>query len=319
VVKDTWVGGGGGCSGGHEGDPEHDNYGTDTSLYVENQSLIADFPCFSKSFLRFHLNDVPPDKVILSAKLTLHHWGNARGDLAQPSLIWLFSVDGDWEEYTLTWNNAPLARENLTRTWVDVLTGLPDFPGVPYEWDATQAVAEAYAAGEPVNVALYTADTEFHSAKYLTSSDAGDWNAEARPTLTIEWGEPLATVTKHVSPAVPQAGQVVTYTLSLLGDGDSLVLTDDLPAAAGAPGAIQVTGGGTADYDPGTHRLSWSGSPGVGVPVQVAFPVTVEVSGPLAVRNTAVLTNSQGTVSSDTALVIVDAWQVWMPLVQRNR
>jgi len=318
VVEDAWVGGGGECTGGHMGDPDQDNYGDDTSLYVENQSLIADLTCFSKSFLRFGLDDIPPGKVIISATLTLHHWGNARGDLAQPSLIWLFTVDGDWEEDTLTWNNAPPARENLTATWVSVLTAFPGWPGVPYGWDATQAVAEAYAAGEPLNIALYTADTNFHSSKYFSSSDTGDWNAEARPTLTVIWGEPLATVRKTVRPVAPVEGQVVTYTLSLLGNGRPLTLTDDLPAEVGRPERIEVAGGPAASYDEVVHRLTWSGSPEAGQVVTITFPVTVGVSGPRAVFNTAVLTDVDRVASTDTAVFIVDACQVWLPVVMRG-
>lgn len=318
IVEDAWVGGGGECTGGHMGDPDHDNYGDDTSLYVENQSLIADFTCFSKAFLRFYLGDIPPGKTIISATLTLHHWGNARGDLAEPSLIWLFTVDGGWEEDTLTWNNAPLARENLTATWVDVLTAFPGWPGVPYEWDATQAVAEAYAAGEPLNIAFYTADTNFHSSKYFSSSDTGDWNAEGRPTLTVVWGERLATVEKQVHPAAPALGEAVTYTLKLLGNGQPLTLTDDLPAEVSAPMWIQVSGGPAASYDAGAHRLTWSGSPEVGQPVTIAFPVTVEVSGPRAVFNTGVLTDTDGMVSADRAVFIVDAHRCWLPVMLRN-
>lgn len=320
AVEDAWVGGGGDCTGGHEGDPEHDNYGGDTGLYVENQSLIADFTCFSKSFLRFYLDDIPSGKTILSATLSLHHWGNANWVEAQPSLIWLFTVDGDWEEYTLTWNNAPLARENLTATWVDVLTPdtFPGWPGVRYGWDATRAVAEAYAAGEPLNIALYTADTNFNSSKYLTSSDAGDWNAEGRPTLVVAWGKPLATVHKQVEPVSPTVGQAATYTLSLLGNGQALTLTDSLPAGISAPGPIATTSGSAA-YSPEQHRITWSGSPGIGSPMTVTFPVTVQMTGPRALSNTAILTDADGYVSTATAVIIVNAYRAYIPTVIRGR
>ncbi len=317
VVEDSWVGGGGGCTGGHEGDPEHDNYGTHPDLYVESQELIADFTCFSKSFLRFHLDPIPEGKAIVSATLSLHHWGNAYWPEAQPSLIWLFTVDRGWEENTLTWNNAPLARENLSATWVHVITpdNSPGWPGVRYDWDATQAVAEAYAAGQPVNIALYTADINFHSSKYFKSSETGDWNEVARPTLTVAWGEPLTTVDEAVWPVAPREGQVVTYTLTLLGDGQALTLTDDLPPQVSSPGSIQVSGGPAADYDARAHRLTWHGSPDVGQPVAITFPVTVQVSGPLAVFNRVVLTNAEGSVSTDTAVFIVDARQMYLPVL----
>lgn len=318
-VEDSWVGGGGNCTGGHEGDPEHDNYGTDGNLFVENQELIADFPCFSKSFLRFHLDPVPAGKVVISATLSLYHWSNARWDLAQPSLIWLLTVDEDWEENTVTWNNAPMAQENLSATWVDVITPAnnPGWPGVRYDWDATKAVAEAYAAGEPVNIAMYTADTNFHSSKYLTSSDTGDWNEAGRPVLTVMWGQLGATVDKRVAPVTPRSGEVVTYTLVVLGSGHPLTMTDTLPGGLSRPGPIQVTGG-SATYNAAQRRVEWNGAPAAGQKITVTFPVTAQVSGPIALLNTATLTDALDGVSTDTAVVIVGGLQVYLPLVMRE-
>ena len=321
VVEDAWVGGGGTCSGGHEGDPAQENYGGDTSLFVENQSLIADFPCFSKTYLRFRLDDIPPGKTVISATLSLHQWGNANPSGAQPSLIQLFTVDGDWTEYGLTWNNAPLAQENLSSTWVDVCTPEEpcDFPGVRYDWDATQAVAEAIADGTPLNVALYTADTNFDSSKYFSSSEVGDWNAEARPMLTVVWGNQPATVEKMVSPVAPAAGQTVTYTFSVVGSGEPLTLTDVLPAQLSAPGAMHVSPGYAAPtYDPEAHLMVWSDTPSIGELVTLTLPVTVMAQGPLAVANAVTLTDGAGTVSTDGALLIVDARQIWLPLTLRD-
>lgn len=317
VVEDAWVGGGGNCTGGHEGDPDHDNYGGDTGLYVANQSDISDLTCFSKSFLRFYLDDISPGKTIISATLTLHHWGNARGDLAQPSLIWLLTVDGDWEEYTLTWNNAPLARENLTATWVGVLTSFSGWPGVRYDWDATQAVAEVHAAGEPLNIVLYTADTNYHSSKYLTSSDTGDWNAEGRPTLTVVWGEPVATVDKQIQPLAASSGEVITYTVAIIGSGRPLTLTDTLPEGLSDPGPIQATEG-SADYNTVQRRVEWNGMPAAGQPVTVTFSTTVQISGPVALINTAILTDAIIGTSTDTAVLIVDGFRTYLPLVMRE-
>jgi hypothetical protein len=321
-VEDAWVGGGGTCSGGHQGDPDQDNHGGDTSLFVANQASISDFPCFSKSYLRFDLAPIPAGKTIISATLSLHHWGNANPSNARPSLVWLFTVDGDWEEYGLTWNNAPLAQKNLTRTWVGVCT-LEDpcgFPGVRYDWDATQAVAEAYSMGEPLSVALYSVDWHLDTSKYFNSSEVGDWIAEGRPMLTIVWGEPLSTVRNEVSPIALASGEVATYTLSLLGNGRGLTLTADFPPQVSAPGSIQtVPTDPAATYDPDTRRLTWAGSPGSGQPVTITFPVTVQAAGPRAVAITAVLSDTSGFASSDTATLIVDPRRVWLPLTLRGR
>jgi len=48
--------------------------------------------------------------------------------------------------------------------------------------------------------------------------------------LTIIWGNPSATLHSTVSPRVASNGEPVTYTLGVLGSGQAMTLTDDLPA-----------------------------------------------------------------------------------------
>ena len=167
------------------------NYAGGADFNIQNQSDIADWPCFSKYYATFPLNAVPAGKVIVSATLTLRQFGNsgAVGD-AQDSLIQVFTTDVDWNETTLTWNSAPLAMENVSSNWAAPLAGFPGWPGAPRTWDVSRAVAQAYADGKPLRLALYEADSEYHSGKYFTSSDTGDWNAEGRPTLQVTWGNP---------------------------------------------------------------------------------------------------------------------------------
>jgi hypothetical protein len=97
----------------------------------------------------------------------------------------------DWNETTIAWNNAPLALQNLGRSWVNpAAPPFPGWPGVPYSWDVSGAVAEAYSHGEPLRLAMYSADWAMNSGKYFSSSDTEDWNAAARPTLQVTWGDP---------------------------------------------------------------------------------------------------------------------------------
>ena len=169
------------------------NYPGSDFLNVQNQSDISDWPCFSKFFLTMPLNSLPAGKAILSAKLTLHQMGNAGGGKWGPSpdsLIQVFTVAQDWDEATLTWNNAPPPLENVSQAWVKPIAEWPGWPGVPWTWDLTRAVAEAYAAGKPLRLAFYSTDTDYNSGKYFVSSDTGDWNAAGRPTLEVLWGEP---------------------------------------------------------------------------------------------------------------------------------
>ncbi len=315
TVEDAWMGGGGSCSGGHEGGSEV-NHGNDASLYVGSETAPTHFPCFNKSYLRFSLNAIPPGKTIISATLRLHHWGNADPGLAQPSWVNLFTIRDPWEEMSIHWNNAPLAQENVAATWIYPITQSIPWPGNPYDWDATQAVAEAYTAGRPVSLAIYGSDTEQHSSKYLTSSETGDWNVAGRPTLTVVWGQPVAALNKHAWPTSVKNGDAVTYTLTWLGTGQALTMTDTLPGGLGTPTSIKASSGGIS-YDSGARQVIWTGTPSAGQAVTVTYRTPVQISGPLALHNTAILTANGAFASSDTASIIVGARIVYLPLVTK--
>jgi hypothetical protein len=196
-VKDGEVGGGTDCASGLDFFAEwgEANYAGVDRFNIQNQWDVADWPCFSKFYITFPLEGVPAGKAILSAELTLYQFGSSGGgDFgdAPPSLIQISTVNEDWDEATLTWNNAPLAAENVSQAWVDwVDPSSPiQWPGYARTWDVSRAVAGAHASGKPLRLVLYSADSAMHSGKYFTSSDTQDWNQTGRPTLNITWGEP---------------------------------------------------------------------------------------------------------------------------------
>lgn len=168
------------------------NFAGGDSVVIQNQSNPHDFPCFAKFYISFPLGTVPPGKVIVSAKLVMHMWGGSVWTEALDSLIQVSTIKSSFTESTLTWNNAPLAQENIAQTWVEVIRSntTPPWPGIAYEWDLSRPVAEAYQAKLPLRLAIYEADSAMHSGKYFTTSDTGDWNAAGRPTLIIQWGNP---------------------------------------------------------------------------------------------------------------------------------
>ena len=164
------------------------NYGDRPDFNIQNQSDVADWPCFARYYVTFPLTVIPPGQTIVSATLTLHQFGNSGGaGQAQPSWIQVLLAAGDWQEGSITWNNAPPALENVSGAWVNPLSSMPGWPGVPRVWDVSYAVAQAYARGEPLRLALYSADSDYHSGKYFVSSDTGDWNLEGRPRLDVWW------------------------------------------------------------------------------------------------------------------------------------
>jgi hypothetical protein len=174
----------------------NENHGSDSDFNIQNQSDLADWPCFSKYYISFPLNNLPANKVIINATLTLYHWGNSGSlNLAQPSYIQVSTVKQDWNEATLTWNNAPLAFENVTQAWVNPTPNCGDggalnWPCSPRTWDITGAVMEAYQSGKTISLVLYSSDQAYHSGKFFTTSDVADWDATGRPTLTVTWKNP---------------------------------------------------------------------------------------------------------------------------------
>jgi hypothetical protein len=192
VVPDVDAGGGTVCGSGLDFWTQwgEKNYAGNVELNIQNQKDVADWPCFSKYYVTFPLESLPDGKVIRSARLVMHQFGGSNPSDAYPSIIQVLRVAQGWNESTLNWNNAPQALENFSQTWVDVYSHPIIWPGDPYEWDVSQAVAQAYQKGQAVNLALYSADSPMHSGKYFRSSNDGDWNAVGRPTLIIEWGDP---------------------------------------------------------------------------------------------------------------------------------
>ncbi len=173
------------------------NYAGKTFLNIQNQGDGADWPCFSRYYVTFPLDAIPAGQTILSATLTLYQFGNAGQGWEpgpQPSLIQVLTVGEGWEESSLTWNNAPLAVENVAAAWADPLDPLPPWPGVPRQWDVSLAVARAHAAGTPLRLALYESDWAMHSGKYFVTSDTDDWGQAARPTLRVTWGTAAANL-----------------------------------------------------------------------------------------------------------------------------
>jgi hypothetical protein len=161
------------------------NYAGGTQINIQNQWDVADWPCFSKFYITFPITEVPPGSTIISATLTMDLLGTAGGgQWGDPpnSYIEVLTVGEDWNEATLTWNNAPLAVENISGTWVPPVIGA-------YHWDVGKAVDQAYKSGWPLRLAVYSIDGERHSGKYFFSSDSNDWNGEIRPTLRIVYGK----------------------------------------------------------------------------------------------------------------------------------
>ena len=191
TVKDGEVGGGINCGSqvDHWSGWGSANYNGYNQINIQNQWDISEWPCFSKFYITFPLASIPMNKTIISAKFTMNLFGTAGevGGNIPDSYIQVFTVGEDWSEATLNWNNGPLARENISGTWVK-----PRNYNVPYEsysWELREAFVEAYQSGQPLRLVLYSADGPMHTGKYFWSSDTTEWSGTVRPTLEITWGD----------------------------------------------------------------------------------------------------------------------------------
>ena len=208
VVTDGMVGGSLGCfnhglnrwtqMGGQ-------SYPGATRVNIQNEWDISDWNCFSKFYISFPLTSLPAGKGIVSAKVILHLYGNSgqRG-VYNPSLIQVASVYEGWNPATLSWNNAPLIKENISRTVVNTVTTVSSY-GQPYSWDVSKALADAYAAGQPLRLVFYSSDSPHNTGKYFFTSTLGSWGAGSRPTLQLTLGNVVSSSSASVQSSASQA------------------------------------------------------------------------------------------------------------------
>lgn len=316
-VEDAWMGGGGLCAAGHNGG-SNANHGADINLFTGSEIRATHFPCFNKTYLRFDLSAIPPGKQIISAELSLHLWSHAgeTPTLATRSWVSLHSIKDPWQEMGIHWNNAPLAYENVAATWVNPYSGdrdRPVWPGDPYQWDATKAVMEAYAAGQPVSLALYGSDTDEHSSKYFYSSESNAGtspnDARGRPSLVVTWGELRPTLNKTASPTFGDTGSVIQYTLQLTGSGEPLSLLGVLPA-----GLEFLEGAGLTQHN---GQISWHGTPAAGEVLTLRYTARITAVSPTALHNSATLSENGTVMATATAVVIANPEQTFLPTVRR--
>ena len=159
-------------------------------INIQNESDISDWDCYSKFYISFPLGSLPTGQGVVNAKVTLYEYANA-GVQGQPnpSYIQVATVNQNWNPQTLSWNTAPLVQENIESILVNTKTKpvIPP-PGLTITWDVSLALAQAYAAGQPLQLVFYSTDNQHNSGKYFWSSYVGSYNAAGRPTLQVTLG-----------------------------------------------------------------------------------------------------------------------------------
>lgn len=222
VVTDGMVGGSLGC-GSNVADVwsqlENVSYAGAAHVNIQNESDISDWNCFSKFYITFPLSSLPRGEGIAKATITLYEYGNS-GPQGQPnpSYIQVATVGEDWNPATLSWNNAPQVQENITSMLVNTKSQpVVPLPGLAVTWDVSRAVAEAYAAGQPLRLVFYSTDNQYNTGKYFYSSSMASWNANGRPALQVTLGNIIASGTRVPTSTLTAARPGATSTAIALG------------------------------------------------------------------------------------------------------
>jgi hypothetical protein len=161
-----------------------------TQFNIQNESDISDWDCFSKFYITFPLSSLPTGQGVMNAKITMYEYGNS-GVQGQPnpSYIQIATVNQNWNPQTLSWNTAPLVQENIVSMLVNTKSKpVIPLPGLAVTWDVSLALAQAYAAGQPLQLVFYSTDDQHNSGKYFYSSTVGSWNVAGRPSLQVTLG-----------------------------------------------------------------------------------------------------------------------------------
>jgi outer membrane protein assembly factor BamB len=131
--------------------------------------------------------------------------------------------------------------------------------------------------------------------------------------------EALHPLEKTVSPTLGNWGTTITYTLSFFGTGNTLTLTDTLPAGVSTPGNFELRGTSVSpSYDSGQHRLTWSDTPAAGQEVAIHYTAVITTNNRQALVNVAKLTSLGGPPITATATVFSNPTQVYLPVVLRD-
>lgn len=129
-------------------------------------------------------------------------------------------------------------------------------------------------------------------------------------------GIDLSSSSKIADPDRVDASEMVTYTIALLNSGHlsatNTVLFDAIPTGTTyVSGSAQTTSGVLTDVG----GIRWTGTLTPYQPVTVSFCVTV--SEEMCIKNTAIVTDRYGTVTTLTAWVNA-SWRMYLPLILKE-
>jgi len=125
-------------------------------------------------------------------------------------------------------------------------------------------------------------------------------------------------VEKGVSHSTARHGDVLTYTITLVGSGTTMTLTDDIPDTVSLiPGSARREPEiGVLTTTP--KQLQWTGVLSAGAALNVTFRVTVGVTNPMAIVNRASVRDGTGQTWEPEVVTIANDYRVYLPVILKH-
>ncbi|MCL6579223.1 MAG: PKD domain-containing protein [Candidatus Bathyarchaeota archaeon] len=201
-ISDSWV----------EAEFPNDTHGSDNNLRVKSDSRTR------RSYLKFDLNSIPNGKTITSVKLYLYC---TYAD-ANPSVeIYVHETGDDWNEASITWNNAPTVGASITSISVGGT-------GRYYCWDITLYGQTQYLGDKILSVVVKLlldnpAQDNPNLARYFASKE---YTCTAQdPYLEVIYENTPPTASFVYSPTYPVENDPVAFDASISYDPDGSIVT----------------------------------------------------------------------------------------------
>jgi hypothetical protein len=209
--------------------------------------------------------------------------------------------------------------DNVQHTWKNVVDGAPISP----------ASATLTVQGLPQGV--YTAEWwNTHNGTVLRTASYGVGGDEMLSVTVEDLATDIAVkfrrmkpeelFNKSVAPRFGNTGDMVSFTLNMVGTGDSLLLTDTLPAAFGAPTSFEIAGTAAEPaYDSDKHQVTWTDVAARGQAVTIRFAVPISTTERQTVTNQAHLHLVGYGHRTASTFLIANPYPLFLPLIYKYR
>ncbi len=199
-AADSWV----------EAEYPNGNHGSETSLRVKSDARTR------RSYLRFDLNSVPNGKSITSVKLYLYCTYKDQHSSVE---LYMHETGDNWDEASITWNNAPAVGSLVTSILVNGT-------GQYYCWDITPYGQTQYSGDKILSVAVKLllddpTQNNPNLARYFASKEY-DGTAQD-PYLEVIYADSAPVALFTHSPSYPVANDTVTFNASASYDPDGYI------------------------------------------------------------------------------------------------